>query len=238
MPVGTRYQDAVATIRAMIRRPALAAAVLLVTALATGCGEDGGEADISGASGTEEDSCEYVEDGSQPARDVTPPPAEPTTTGTVEVTIKTSEGDLAATLDADSTPCTVNNFVSLAEQDFYDDTQCHRLTTEGIYVLQCGDPLANGTGGPGYTIPDEVTGEETYPQGTLAMAKTMAPDSGGSQFFIVYQDTPLPPDYTVFGTLDPASVKVVQEIAARGTETGETDGAPKVPVTITDVATG
>ena len=105
-------------------------------------------------------------------------------------------------------------------------------------MLQCGDPLASGMGGPGYTIPDEVDGSETYPAGTLAMAKTMAPDSGGSQFFMVYESTPLPPDYTVFGTLDAASTKVVKDIAARGTDTGKGDGGPKVPVTITDVTTG
>ncbi len=109
-------------------------------------------------------------------------------------TIATSVGTLEATLDADKAPCTVNSFVSLAKQGFFDNTPCHRLTTAGIYVLQCGDPTGTGTGGPGYTIPDEFSTTDTYGPGTLAMANTGQPNSGGSQFFIVYKNTPLPAD--------------------------------------------
>ena len=142
-------------------------------------------------------------------------------------------------LDADRTPCTVNNFLSLAEQGYFDDTQCHRLTTQGIYVLQCGDPTASGMGGPGYTIPDEVDGSEKYGPGVLAMAKTQYPDSGGSQFFMVYDDSPsLPPQYTVFGTIDEAGVALLEEIAAKGTADGGPDGAPKEEVTISGVTVG
>ena len=114
----------------------------------------------------------------------------------------------------------MNSFVSLAEQGYFDNTPCHRLTTAQtqIYVLQCGDPTGTGTGGPGYTIPDELTGTETYPPGTLAMANTGQPDSGGSQFFIVYQATTHPPNYTVFGHISPAGVKAVQKLAAKGTD--------------------
>lgn len=179
--------------------------------------------------------CDYPDDGSEPAKDVEPPATDAPAEGTREAVISSSAGELNATLDAAKAPCTVNNFVSLAEQGWFDGTQCHRLTTEGIYVLQCGDPTATGTGGPGYTIPDEVTGDETYPAGTLAMAKTMMPDSGGSQFFMVYEETPLPPDYTVFGTIDEAGIKVLQEIATKGTDTGAGDGAPKEEVTLESV---
>ncbi len=130
--------------------------------------------------------------------------------------------------------------MSLAEQSYFDATTCHRLTTEGIFVLQCGDPTATGTGGPGYTIPDELSGEETYPAGTLAMAKTPYPDSGGSQFFIVYDETPLPPQYTVFGTVDAAGIKAVAEAASAGADdsNGPGDGAPKTAVDIEDVTVG
>ena len=171
------------------------------------------------------------------AKEVSPPPDVAQATGKVEVTISTSQGDIAAVLDATSTPCTVNSFVSLAQQGYFDDTVCHRLTTSGIFVLQCGDPTATGTGGPGYTIPDELSGAEQYPAGTLAMAKTSAPDSGGSQFFVVYADTQLPPDYTVFGQLDAASVAVVQTVAAAGS-TPEGDGKPNLDVTISSVQVG
>jgi peptidyl-prolyl cis-trans isomerase B (cyclophilin B) len=161
--------------------------------------------------------------------------------GKVPVTMKTSVGTFQATLDADTAPCTVESFVSLAKQGYFDQTPCHRLTTPstGIAVLQCGDPTGTGTGGPGYSFPDELTGNETYPPGTLAMANA-GPNTNGSQFFIVYGDTPLPPKYTVFGTVSPATVKLVQKVAAKGVDNAfqPGDGHPKEKVTIDSVTTG
>lgn len=133
------------------------------------------------------------------------------------------------------TPCTVASFASLAAQNYFDATECHRVTTAGIFVLQCGDPTATGKGGPGYTIPDEVDGSETYPAGTVAMANTGAPDSGGSQFFLVYEDSQLSPNYTVFGSIDDAGLTVLREIGARGVAGGGTDGQPAETVTISEV---
>ncbi len=183
--------------------------------------------------------CEYAEGGAPAAKEVEPPPADATVSGDVTVTITTGLGDIAATLDADATPCTVNSFVSLAEQGYFDDTQCHRLTTAGILVLQCGDPTATGSGGPGYSFADELTGEESYPAGTLAMANA-GPNTNGSQFFIVYGDTPLPPAYTVFGTVDDAAVALVEGVAEEGTDNGngEGDGAPNQAVEIESVTVG
>ena len=128
--------------------------------------------------------------------------------------------------------CTVNNFVSLALQGWFDDTDCHRLTSIVIFVHQFGDPTGTSSGGPGYTIPDEVDGSETYPAGTIAMAKTPMPNSGGSQFFLVYDETPLPPDYTVFGTIDEQGLESLREAAADGTVDGAPDGTPKTTVTL------
>jgi peptidyl-prolyl cis-trans isomerase B (cyclophilin B) len=153
------------------------------------------------------------------------------------VTISTSAGDLAVTLDAESAPCTVGSFLSLAKQAYFDGTNCHRLTTKGIFVLQCGDPTGTGTGGPGYSFPDELKGTETYPAGTLAMANA-GPDTNGSQFFVVYADTQLPPSYTVFGHLDAASTEIVAGVAAEGTASGQPDGKPKTPVTIKEIIQG
>jgi peptidyl-prolyl cis-trans isomerase B (cyclophilin B) len=183
--------------------------------------------------------CSFTPDGQKPAKDATPPPSTTDLTGTVKATIDTSVGAFDATLDATQAPCTVASFVSLADQGFYDNTPCHRMTTEGIYVLQCGDPTGTGTGGPGYTIPDELSGTETYGPGTLAMANTGQPHSGGSQFFVVYKKTPLPPNYTVFGTISPSSVATVQKVAAAGVDNafGAGDGHPKEKVTITGVTT-
>ena len=187
-------------------------------------------------------SCDYPTAPQAATRKVEPPPETPDVTGSVAVTMKTSIGELDASLDADHAPCTVNSFVSLAKQGFFDKTPCHRLTTAPttIFVLQCGDPSGTGTGGPGYTIPDELTGKETYGPGTLAMANTGQPNTGGSQFFIVYKKTPLPPQYAVFGQLDPAGLKAVQKIAKQGTDNANNpgDGHPIVAVTLGTVTVG
>ena len=211
------------------RHAARALAALSLTLLAA-CGN---EADDGAGN-----SCEYVADDAPPARPVDPPPAAPEVSGQAPVTLSTSVGDLSMTLDAETAPCTVNSFLSLAEQGYFDGTACHRLTTEGIFVLQCGDPTGTGAGGPGYAFADELAGTETYPAGTLAMANAGAADTNGSQFFMVYADTMLPPSYTVFGRLDDASVRTVAEVAENGTTSGTPDGPPRQQVTIESVAIG
>lgn len=174
--------------------------VLLVPALAA-CGSDDDPA--SGG-------CEYVEDGTA-AKEAKRPPAEPKSADAV--TITTNRGEIKAELTPDAAPCTVGSFVSLAEQDYFDGTKCHRLVPG--FVLQCGDPSATGTGGPGYSFADELEGDETYPAGTLAMANA-GPDTNGSQFFIVLSDADLPPSYTVFGRVDDAGLAVAREIEREG----------------------
>ena len=222
-----------------------AALAALALVLLAGCGASDPEQDSASDSGSDSaaadssaeaaaGTCSYPT-GSQPAaKDVEVPPQTPQATGEVEAAIATSVGDLAVTLDAEGAPCTVNSFLSLAGQEYFDDTDCHRLTTEGIFVLQCGDPTGTGSGGPGYSFADELDGSETYPAGTLAMANA-GPDTNGSQFFVVYDDSPLPADYTVFGSLDKESTKTVADIAAEGTDSGAGDGAPKEKVTIESV---
>lgn len=157
------------------------------------------------------------------------------------MSLKTSQGDIAFTMDASKTPHTTNSFKSLADKKFFDGTKCHRLTTDGIFVLQCGDPKGDGTGGPGYTIPDEnltalgkagADGAVTYPAGTVAMANTGQAHTGGSQFFLVYKDSKLPPSYTPFGTMDEKSLKTVEAIGKAGVDGGGADGAPKKAVNI------
>ncbi|MFF5504277.1 peptidylprolyl isomerase [Streptomyces roseolus] len=161
--------------------------------------------------------------------------------GAYAMALKTNEGDITITMDAAKTPRTVNSFKHLADKKYFDGTKCHRLTTAGIFVLQCGDPEGTGMGGPGYTIPDEnldalgkagADGKVTYKAGTVAMANTGQPGTGGSQFFLVYKDSKLPPQYTPFGTIDAAGLAAVQKVGAAGVEGGQGDGAPKKPVTI------
>ncbi|MFI5803976.1 peptidylprolyl isomerase [Streptomyces sp. NPDC051561] len=150
--------------------------------------------------------------------------------------LQTTCGDIALDLDAKKAPRTVNSFNFLANKGYFDHTKCHRLTTQGIYVLQCGDPTAAGTGNPGYKLPDEnlkdarVAGG-TYPAGTVAMANAGA-NTGGSQFFLVYDNSPLPANYTPFGTIDKAGMEVLKKIAGAGEQTGQGDGAPNATVVI------
>lgn len=156
-------------------------------------------------------------------------------------TLKTNRGTIALAMDAAKTPHTVNSFKYLADKGFFDGTKCHRLTTSGIFVLQCGDPKGDGSGGPGYTIPDEnltalgkagADGSVTYPAGMVAMANTGQAHTGGSQFFLVYKDSKLPPSYTPFGTIDATGLKTVQDVAKAGVTGGSQNGAPKKAVTI------
>jgi peptidyl-prolyl cis-trans isomerase B (cyclophilin B) len=172
----------------------------------------------------------------------------PTTPATISASLTTSQGNIGLQLDNAKAPCTVNSFASLAQQGYFNDTPCHRLTTSpGLSVLQCGDPTGKGTGGPGYGFNNEYPSDQyrpddpalqspvVYPRGTLAMANTGAPGSNGSQFFLVYKDSQLPPNYTAFGTIDATGLATLDKIAAAGVvpgDRGTDDGAPKTPVQI------
>ena len=157
----------------------------------------------------------------------------PPTSGTASsITLATNCGDIVIALDPKA-PKTIASEAFLAKSGFYDNTVCHRLTTQGIFVLQCGDPKGDGTGGPGYTVPDEnlpTASDNNYPAGTIAMANA-GPGTGGSQFFIVYDDTTLPGDYTVFGKVT-SGLDIVKAVAQAGTADGSADGKPKQTVFI------
>lgn len=169
-----------------------------------------------------------------------PPTTTPPKKGVATVSVQTTQGPITFRLNRAGSPCTVANFLSLVAQKFYDKSSCHRLVTSGIYVLQCGDPSGTGQGGPGYSVPDEATGKETYPAGTIAMARSSAAHSGGSQFFIVYKNSPNlmqhlgPLQYTVFGKVA-AGLNVVKKVAAAGAAGTSGDGKPKLPITITSM---
>jgi peptidyl-prolyl cis-trans isomerase B (cyclophilin B) len=153
-----------------------------------------------------------------------------------------NEVPLQFTLDGAAAPQAVASFVSLTQSGFYEGLGCHRLTTSGLFVLQCGDPSGDGTGGPGYSYgPIENAPEDgVYPAGTIAMARQGGDAySQGSQFFIVYEDTTLPADaaggYTVLGTVTGGLDQLQQQIVAAGVQDGATDGAPATPTTISQV---
>ncbi|MFZ2530700.1 MAG: peptidylprolyl isomerase [Rhodococcus sp. (in: high G+C Gram-positive bacteria)] len=253
-----------------IRLAAVAAGAVL---LLTGCSDDGSDTSTSAtttrtatatpsepastgalparpAAGAPVD-CSYTPDGAA-AKDVAPPPESGVTTeGAPAVTMTTSAGPIGLVLDPAAAPCTVNSFVSLAEQGYFDDTPCHRLVTSpGLQVLQCGDPSGTGTGGPGYGFDteypetayapsDPALGQAVvYPRGTIAMANTGRPGSNGSQFFLVYEDSQLPPAYTVFGTIDETGLATIEQVAAEGDDGSMGSvggGAPNLPVQIESV---
>jgi peptidyl-prolyl cis-trans isomerase B (cyclophilin B) len=180
--------------------------------------------------------CEYPATEQPATREVTFPPTEGVETEQVyDVTLVTNQGDITFEMDSSEAPCTANNFRSLAHFKYFADTPCHRLTTEGISVLQCGSPDGSGNGGPGYSFADENLEGATYERGTVAMANS-GPGTNGSQFFLVYEDSSLPPNFTPFGTIT-AGLDVLEKIAAAGSDesSGVGDGKPNLPVQIQDV---
>ncbi|BCJ74116.1 hypothetical protein CS0771_36600 [Catellatospora sp. IY07-71] len=177
-------------------------------------------------------------DGNPHVKDVGRPPSEVPATGTPRATLRLGQGTVTFELYADKAPCAVASLTYLAGKGYFDGTKCHRLVTEGIKVLQCGDPSGTGMGGPAYRFAEENLPTHTappYPAGTLAMAKTQAPETTGSQFFIVWGDTPIDPAYTVLGKVT-AGLDVVQAIGAAGAvdQAGAAagDGTPKTPVVV------
>lgn len=163
----------------------------------------------------------------------TAPAPSPLSQKPARITLVTNCGPITIETLPDAAPLTVASEVFLTEQGYYDKTRCHRLTTAGILVLQCGDPAGDGTGGPGYSVLDEnlpAEGSANYPAGTVAMANA-GPGTAGSQFFIVYGDTSLPSGYTIWGTVT-EGLDLVQQIAALGVEGGSSDGPPVQPVVI------
>ncbi|MBV8860821.1 MAG: peptidylprolyl isomerase [Mycobacterium sp.] len=193
--------------------------------------------------------CQYPASADQPSKSVNPPRQGkvPTDPAQVSISMVTNEGNVGLLLANNESPCTVNSFVSLAQQKFFDNTQCHRLTASPTSsVLQCGDPSGNGTGGPGYQFaneyptdqykPDDPAAHEPviYPRGTLAMANS-GPNTNGSQFFMVYKDTELPPEYTIFGKIQQDGLATLDKIAKGGVAGGGSDGPPAIQVTIKSV---
>jgi peptidyl-prolyl cis-trans isomerase B (cyclophilin B) len=185
------------------------------------------------------DICEYSLSG-DPARPVTPPPTNGVpTSGTISYALAMTNGKVTITLDRTKAPCTVNSFVSLADQGYFNNTKCHRLADSGIFVLQCGDPTGSGKGGPGYEFANETDGTESYTEGVVAMANA-GPGTNGSQFFLVWADsTSLDqnPNFTIFGTMDEASRDVVALMAGEGQDGSNADGTgrPNNPCEIATV---
>lgn len=169
-----------------------------------------------------------------------PPTGAPASKGTQTMTITLNVGVVEVEVATAKAPCSAASMTYLAGKNFFDNSKCHRLVTEGIKVLQCGDPSGTGMGGPAYkmaeeNLPNVTDPMKAYPIGTIAMAKTQQPNSTGSQFFIVYGESTLGPNYTVLGKIT-KGLDVVQKVGAAGAvdDKGKaaTDGKPKTQVTI------
>ena len=151
-------------------------------------------------------------------------------------TFETNCGTIVVTTVGAKAPITITQLATLAKGGYFDNSLCHRLTTQGLYVLQCGDPTATGSGGPNFTYGDENLPTATlnnYPAGTVAMANS-GPRTNGSQFFLVFADTTLGANYTIWGTIT-QGLDIVKAIAKAGVKGGGADGAPNQTVAINRV---
>ena len=223
-----------------MRLVAAGAAALLVVA---GCGSDSDEsvADTAAttisaatdetASATTDAGCPPVEGTDSPTRQFGAAPPECLVADiSYEAIVTTNMGEFTIAIEPEMGPVAANNFVFLARNQYFDDTECHRIIPS--FVVQCGDPTATGTGGPGYTIVDEPP-TVPYEIGSIAMAKTQAPDSAGSQFFIITgsDGASLPPLYALFGEVIDGLDTTVAAMAAAGTPSG----TPSEPVEIQSI---
>jgi peptidyl-prolyl cis-trans isomerase B (cyclophilin B) len=201
-------------------------------------------------------SCTYTSDSDGAVVKASKPTSSPDYKAAYTASINTNRGAIKIDLLNSKATCTVNSFVHLASANFWNNTQCHRMsTTDGLYMLQCGDPTAKaseklscssqtlGTGGPGYEYASEnlptassSTATVTYKAGTLAMANSGGA-TNGSQFFLVYKDTTLGPDYTPFGTIT-SGLNILQNVAKGGTTCTYSSGGgvPKEKVIIDSVS--
>jgi peptidyl-prolyl cis-trans isomerase B (cyclophilin B) len=211
---------------ARVAAVALAAGALVVTGAGTASASVGSDRPTA-----THGPCGYTVTPDQPAARPVPLPPDPRHTpveGVVEVVLKTNLGEIPLLLDREQAPCTVQSFLHLVRHRFYDRTICHRLTAyPTLKVLQCGDPSGTGEGGPGYQFtdelptdlkpwPDDPTGErKVYPRATVAMANA-GPDTNGSQFFLVYADSRLRPNYSIFGQVSRGGLRTLDRVAAGG----------------------
>jgi peptidyl-prolyl cis-trans isomerase B (cyclophilin B) len=235
------------------RRVAAVVAILAIFALVAGgavviglTSDDEPQAGATSAATSAAGGCPEGATQARSGGDAAPDPSvaeDRTWTTDVELCVDGATETIGLELDGAAAPQAVASFVSLAQQGYFDGTRCHRLTTQDIYVLQCGDPTATGTGDPGYSFGpvENAPSDDVYPAGTLAMARQGGnAESMGSQFFLVYEDSTIPSDaaggYTVFGTVT-SGLDTIQAVADAGTTDGSGDGSPVSPVIIEGVET-
>jgi peptidyl-prolyl cis-trans isomerase B (cyclophilin B) len=176
--------------------------------------------------------CEFTPTPENPAaKPVRIPREKAKAHGEVDAWFWTNYGSFTVRMNRDNAPCGVHNFVHLIRSRFYNDTQCFRLTnSERLGVLQCGDIYRQEEGGPGYKFPDEVTGAETYPRGTIAYGN-QGPGTNGSEFFVVHSHANIAPNYTIIGRVV-RGMESFDRMVAAGIADPDQDGPPRFPILI------
>ena len=220
----------------------LAGALLLIFLAGCTSAPDTPDASVSAAASTPASTPTTAPDSASFCESSTATPRDPLAPSTptsylpkkiYSLTLETNCGVIEIEADGAKAPATVSTIGFLANAKYYDATLCHRLTTSGIFVLQCGDPQGDGGGNPGFSFADENLpneGENNYPKGTVAMANS-GPNTNGSQFFLVYADTTLGPNYSIWGKVT-KGLDLLEKIAALGTKLGGPDGEPTFPIEI------
>lgn len=177
--------------------------------------------------------CKQVRSWAQSAKRVNPP-TNLLKRGPRQITLQTNCGNINIRTFFRDAPVTLTVLATLMNSGYYNRTICHRLTTDSIYVIQCGDPTATGVGDPGFRYKDENLpefSENNYPRGTVAMANSGSPGTNGSQFFLVYDDTTLGPNYTIWGEIT-SGIEILEHVAKFGVKGGGVDGTPMRPLVI------
>ncbi|CAA9503368.1 MAG: Peptidyl-prolyl cis-trans isomerase [uncultured Solirubrobacteraceae bacterium] len=215
----------------MLRTSLLIAFLMLLLGLA-GCGGDEDEGAAATAPATTDTGCEVVaEPEPRGPQSLEAPEGELDPEKTHVATVATSCGTFEITLDVEAAPVTTASFAHLVEQDFYDGLTFHRVSRG--FVIQGGDPLGDGNGGPGYQVRESPPASLAYEKGVVAMAKRADEPAGasGSQFFVVTETTDLAPDYALLGRVT-SGMEAVERIAASEVDNFE---KPREPVVIRDI---
>ena len=172
--------------------------------------------------------CKNAKVSPQNAKQVAPPRSL-LKRGPRSITLKTNCGDIVIRPNSRDARATITAVTTLINANYYDNTICHRLSTEDFYALQCGDPTATGLGDPGFSVRSEnlpAAGERNYPRGIVAMANMGRPRTTGSQFFLFYEDTTFrPSNYTIWGEIV-SGLEIIEHVAQGGVRGGGTDGMP------------
>lgn len=211
---------------------AIVAVVILVWALAGNRGSSSAEPDPTASgpaqSGSLVAGCSGIINPKTPVPSWSAAPAVDPADKRERWVLGTNCGEIAIRVYPNQAPLSVASMRFLSDQGYFDNTPCHRVTTQGLFVVQCGDPVGTGTNGPGYNLPEEnlpTAGGVTYPRGTVALARSSQPNSSAAQFFIVYKDTTINPDYTIIGRVV-EGIEIVEAVAAAGTLGMKPDGVP------------